>query len=89
MLQYIAMYMYGMSVSTSSSHVSLCAAGNVATEDVIYMLSGFGIHHGVDLEKLVDASSFICEALGQETNAHVSRAMLAARKRHAQAAMCA
>lgn len=81
------MYMYGM--STSSCHVSLCAAGNVATEDVIYMLSGFGIHHGVELEKLVDASSFICEALGQETNAHVSRAMLAARKRHAQAAMCA
>lgn len=45
------------------------------------MLSGFGIKHGIDLEKLVDASSFICNALGQDTSASVSRAMLAARKR--------
>ena len=56
-------------------------AGNVATEDVVYMLSGFDVQHGVDLEKLVDVSSFICQALGQEPSAHVSRAMLAARER--------
>jgi len=58
-----------------------CAVGNVATEDVVYMLSGFGIHHGVDLERLVDASAFICDALQRGTNANVSKAMLAARKR--------
>ena len=56
-------------------------AGNVATEDVVYMLSGFGVQHGVDLERLVDVSSFICGALGQEPSARVSRAMLAARQR--------
>lgn len=55
--------------------------GNVATEDVVYMLSGFGIHHGVDLDKLVDASAFICGALQRDTMASVSKAMLAARKR--------
>ena len=57
------------------------AAGNVATEDVVYMLSGFGIQHGVDLDKLVDASAFICGALQRTTTANVSKAMLAARKR--------
>ncbi|CAK0749215.1 hypothetical protein CVIRNUC_001893 [Coccomyxa viridis] len=57
------------------------AQGNVATEDVVYMLSGFGVQHGVDLERLVDVSSFICGALGQEPSARVSRAMLAARQR--------
>ena len=56
-------------------------AGNVATEDVVYMLSGFGVQHGVDLERLVDVSAFICRALGQEPSARVSRAMLAARQR--------
>ena len=56
-------------------------AGNVATEDVVYMLTGFGVQHGVDLEKLVDVSSFICQALGQEPSARVSMAMLAARRR--------
>ena len=56
-------------------------AGNVATEDIVYMLSGFHVQHGVDLEKLVDVSSFICQALGQEPSARVSRAMLAARGR--------
>ena len=45
------------------------------------MLSGFGVQHGVDLEKLVDVSSFICQALGQDPSARVSRAMLAARER--------
>ena len=56
-------------------------AGNVATEDVVYMLNGFGIRHGVDLDKLVDASAFICGALQRDTMANVSKATLAARKR--------
>ncbi len=64
-------------------------AGNVATEDVVYMLSGFGIHHGVDLDKLVDASAFICGALKRDTMANVSQAMLAARKRSEAEALSA
>ena len=50
--------------------------GNVATEDVVYMLNGFGIHHGVDLERLVDASAFISQALGRRPNSRVAEAML-------------
>ncbi|CAL5222544.1 g4922 [Coccomyxa viridis] len=65
------------------------AQGNVATEDVVYMLSGFGIHHGVDLDKLVDASAFICGALKRDTMANVSQAMLAARKRSEAEALSA
>ena len=61
----------------------------MATEDVVYMLSGFGIHHGVDLNRLVDASAFICGALRRDTNANVSKAMLAARKRQEAEALLA
>ncbi len=53
------------------------------------MLSGFGIHHGVDLDKLVDASAFICGALKRDTMANVSQAMLAARKRSEAEALSA
>jgi hydroxymethylglutaryl-CoA lyase len=40
------------------------AAGNVATEDVLYMLHGMGIHTGVDLDKVVAATTFISPLLG-------------------------
>ncbi|XP_028675077.2 hydroxymethylglutaryl-CoA lyase, mitochondrial [Erpetoichthys calabaricus] len=50
------------------------ASGNVATEDVIYMLHGLGIHTGVDLPKLMDAGAFICRALNRKTNSKVSQA---------------
>ncbi|QBD82498.1 hydroxymethylglutaryl-CoA lyase [Ktedonosporobacter rubrisoli] len=40
------------------------AAGNLATEDLLYMLHGMGIHTGVDLEKVVAATSFIAPLLG-------------------------
>ncbi|KAG7671915.1 hypothetical protein Ndes2437B_g03273 [Nannochloris sp. 'desiccata'] len=40
------------------------ATGNVATEDVVYMLHGFGIKTGIDMEKLLDASAFITGVLG-------------------------
>src|SRR5579864_7544236 len=40
------------------------AAGNLATEDLLYMLHGMGIHTGVDLEKVVDATRFIAPLLG-------------------------
>lgn len=53
------------------------ASGNVATEDVVYMLNGMGIETGIDLEKLVDAGRFICSALGKEPSSKVARAIMA------------
>ncbi len=51
------------------------AAGNVATEDVIYMLSGLGIETGVELDALVEAGWYICDALGRMPASKVSLAM--------------
>ena len=51
------------------------ASGNVASEDVVYMLDGLGIKTGVDLEKLAAAGSFICEALGRPSNSKVALAL--------------
>ena len=51
------------------------AAGNVATEDVVYMLHGLGIGTGVDLDALVEAGWFICDALGRPPASKVSLAM--------------
>ncbi|HET8910791.1 MAG TPA: hydroxymethylglutaryl-CoA lyase [Ktedonobacteraceae bacterium] len=42
------------------------AAGNLATEDLLYMLHGMGIETGVDLEKLVEATSYIAPLLGHQ-----------------------
>ncbi|MFO1324015.1 MAG: hydroxymethylglutaryl-CoA lyase [Burkholderiales bacterium] len=56
------------------------ATGNVATEDVVYLLHGVGSATGVDLDRLVDAGEFICAALGRPTNSRVGRALLAKRK---------
>ncbi|XP_026141550.1 hydroxymethylglutaryl-CoA lyase, mitochondrial-like isoform X1 [Carassius auratus] len=50
------------------------ASGNVATEDVVYMLHGLGIHTGVDLPKLLDAGSYICHSLNKKTNSKVAQA---------------
>ncbi len=61
------------------------ATGNVATEDVVYMLHGMGIETGVDLDKLVDAGEFISKALGRPTQSRVAKALLAKR---ASAAVC-
>jgi hydroxymethylglutaryl-CoA lyase len=55
------------------------ATGNVATEDVLYMLNGLGIETGIDMEKLVAAGDFICKAIGKPSNSRVARA-LSARK---------
>lgn len=55
------------------------ATGNVATEDVVYLLHGQGIATGIDLDRLVDAGAFICAALGRESGSRVARAMLAKR----------
>ncbi|CAL8294482.1 unnamed protein product [Arctogadus glacialis] len=50
------------------------ASGNVATEDVVYMLHGLGIQTGVDLPKLMDAGAFICHSLNRRTSSKVSQA---------------
>jgi hydroxymethylglutaryl-CoA lyase len=59
------------------------ATGNVATEDVLYLLDGLGIKHGVDLDAVVDAGEFIDAHLGRETASRVARALLAKRRREA------
>lgn len=51
------------------------ASGNVATEDVVYLLNGLGIRHGVDLDKLVQAGQFICDSLGRENGSKVAIAL--------------
>ncbi len=51
------------------------ATGNVATEEVVYMLHGMGIETGIDLDQLIDAGVYINEALGREPNSRVSKAI--------------
>jgi hydroxymethylglutaryl-CoA lyase len=55
------------------------ATGNVATEDVVYLLHGLGITTGVDLDALVDAGNFICQAIDKPNGSRVARALLAKR----------
>jgi hydroxymethylglutaryl-CoA lyase len=54
------------------------AAGNVASEDVLYMLNGLGIETGVDLDGLIAAGQFISDHLGRAPLSKVSRARQAA-----------
>ena len=56
------------------------ATGNVATEDVVFMLNGLGIETGVSLDALVDAAAFISDQLGRPPVSRVARAVLAKRK---------
>ncbi|MBI3369241.1 MAG: hydroxymethylglutaryl-CoA lyase [Burkholderiales bacterium] len=49
------------------------ATGNVATEDVVFMLHGMGIETGIDLDRLVDAGGFISDQLGRPTSARWRR----------------
>jgi len=60
------------------------ATGNVATEDVIYLLSGLGASTGVDLDKLIDTSAWISERLKREPGSKVARALLAKRAKATQ-----
>jgi hydroxymethylglutaryl-CoA lyase len=50
------------------------ATGNVATEDVIYLLNGLGIEHGIDLDKLIDAGNTISAVLNKPSNSKVAQA---------------
>ncbi len=51
------------------------ATGNVATEDLVYLLNGLGIEHGVNLEKLIHAGNTISAVLNKPSNSKVARAM--------------
>jgi hydroxymethylglutaryl-CoA lyase len=53
------------------------ASGNVATEDLVYMLEGMGIDTGVDLKSLLQAGKFICDATNRKTESKVGRALSA------------
>ncbi len=55
------------------------ATGNVATEDVVYLLRGLGIETGVDLDALIDAGEYIGAALERPSNSRVARAIIAKR----------
>jgi hydroxymethylglutaryl-CoA lyase len=59
------------------------ATGNVATEDVVYMLHGLDIHTGIDLDALVDAGAFIAQVLGRPPASRAAKALLAKRERAA------
>ncbi|MBK6615362.1 hydroxymethylglutaryl-CoA lyase [Ottowia sp.] len=52
------------------------ATGNVATEDVVYLLDGLGIDTGIDLDRLVDAGAFISTELGRKPNSRAATALL-------------
>jgi hydroxymethylglutaryl-CoA lyase len=56
------------------------ATGNVATEDVVYMLHGMGIDTGIDLDALIQAGQFISDHLGRPSSSRVAKAMMSKRK---------
>ena len=55
------------------------ATGNVATEDVVFMLHGMGIDTGIDLDRLVDAGAYISGVLGRAPVSRAGKALLAKR----------
>ena len=61
------------------------ATGNVATEDVVFMLHGMGIPTGIDLDALVDAGAFISRVLGRPPASRAGKAILSKRSMAAQA----
>jgi hydroxymethylglutaryl-CoA lyase len=58
------------------------ATGNVASEDVLYMLEGMGIATGVDIERLAEAGNFISDLLGRPSGSRVARARNAVQVRN-------
>ena len=56
------------------------ATGNVATEDVLYMMNGLGIETGIDLDQVVDAGAFISQQLGRKGVSRAGNALLAKRR---------
>ena len=80
-----AAYTFGLRVFDSSvSGLGGCpyaqgASGNVATEDLVYLLNGLGVDTGVDLDRLIDCSAWISSVLGREPSSRVTRAVIAKR----------
>lgn len=54
---------------------AVSATGNVATEEVIYLLEGMGLHTGVDLDQLIQAGEYICQHLGSPNRSKVAVAL--------------
>ena len=79
----LAVMQLGMSVVDSSvAGLGGCpyakgASGNLATEDLVYMLDGLGVESGVDLDVLADAGRFICAVLGRPPGSRVATALAA------------
>ena len=72
-------------VDSSTSGLGGCpyakgATGNVATEDVLFMLTGMGIATGVDMAKLLEAGAFISEALGRAPDSKLGRVPVDSRR---------
>jgi hydroxymethylglutaryl-CoA lyase len=57
------------------------ASGNVATEDVVYMLNGVGMRTGIDLDRLVDVGRWISEVLERDYGSKAGKAIVAKRKK--------
>ncbi|GAB4035291.1 MAG: hypothetical protein Fur0014_01050 [Rubrivivax sp.] len=80
-----ASYRFGLRVFDSSvAGLGGCpyakgATGNVATEDLVYLLHGLGANTGLDLDALADTGAWISAQLGRETQSRVARARLAGR----------
>lgn len=80
-----ASYEFGLRVFDSSvAGLGGCpyakgATGNVATEDIVYLLHGLGASTGIDLDALVDCGAWISAQLGRDNGSRVGRAMLAKR----------
>ncbi|MCW8883693.1 MAG: hydroxymethylglutaryl-CoA lyase [Motiliproteus sp.] len=78
---YYAVLEEGLSVfDTSVAGLGGCpyangASGNLATEELVYMLNGIGVEHGVDLDKLIDAGRYICRELGRANGSKVAYAL--------------
>lgn len=81
----LASYQTGLRVFDSSiSGLGGCpyakgATGNLATEDLVYLLHGIGARTGVDLDRLVDVSAWISAQMGREVGSRVARALIARR----------
>jgi hydroxymethylglutaryl-CoA lyase len=52
------------------------ATGNVATEDVLYMLNGLGIRTNVDIMKVIAAGVYICQQIGRQNNSKAAIALM-------------
>jgi hydroxymethylglutaryl-CoA lyase len=82
---YAALQMGVTNIDSSVAGLGGCpyakgASGNVATEDVVYLLNGLAITSDIDLDKLVDAGDYISKFLNRKNGSKVARAILSNRK---------